>query len=441
MTSSSQSFARRYNSIVIVGGQFGDEGKGKVIDYLSQKADLIVRAQGGNNAGHTVMVANEEFKLHLVPSGILNPACQCFIGAGVVLDPKVLLEEIAHLQSRGINFNNRFWISPYTHIILPYHQLLDNISEKAKGKGAIGTTGRGIGPCYSDKINRIGIRMIDFINQVRFKELLFQNIEKVNVQLQNVYQAPLLDPEIIFEEYRPLAKELTIFLKNDCEYHINQAINLGKMVLFEGAQGTFLDNIFGTFPYVTSSNTVSSGIACGAGVGPSRIRHTTAVVKAYTTRVGNGPMPTEIADNENLFDAKKAREYGTTTGRKRRIGWFDAPLVKMGVMLNGADSLAIMKLDILDDLKKIKICTGYIYENQTYDHIPACVNLKDAEPVFEEMEGWLTSTTNIKTFEELPLNAKLYLKKIQELCNSKIWMVSVGPQRDETIIILENLDF
>lgn len=419
--------------VVIVGGQFGDEGKGKIIDYLSSDASIIVRAQGGNNAGHTVVVGQNEYKLHLIPSGILSPNTQCFIGGGVVIDPKVLIAEIEKLESAGIQLKNRLWISPYANVIMPYHCQLDKLIEQSKGSNSIGTTGRGIGPCYADRTNRIAIRMIDLMEPVKFKKLLARNIEGVNQVITNIYgEAPLaVDP--IFFEYQYYANLLKPYLKEDLEVVLADALRAGQTVLFEGAQGTFLDNTFGTFPFVTSSNTIASGICCGAGVGPSQISKTVAVVKAYTTRVGNGPMPTEVSESDAFADAAEAREYGTTTGRKRRMGWFDAVLVKQAVRLNAADAIILTKLDILDSLDKIKICTGYEFEGKIYDYIPPQARLGEVVPVYEEMEGWKTSTTAVQKSDDLPENAKKYIQRISALVGAPVALVSVGPERSQTM--------
>lgn len=417
--------------IVIVGGQFGDEGKGKVIDSLSSQADIIVRSQGGNNAGHTVVIGEKEYKLHLIPSGILSHNTQCYIGGGVVIDPKVLIGEIEGLEKSGIQLKERLWISPYANVIMPYHAQLDKLIEKSKGKHSIGTTGRGIGPCYADRTNRSAIRMIDLMDPVKFKKLLAANVEKVNQQLEHIYDAAPISDEPIYQEYLGYADKLRAYVKEDLEIALSAALKSGKTVLFEGAQGTFLDNTFGTFPYVTSSNTISAGICCGAGVGPSQISKTIAVVKAYTTRVGNGPMPSEVSEQDAFADAAKAREYGTTTGRKRRMGWFDAVLVKQGVALNSADAIVLTKLDILDPLEKIKICTGYEYKGRVYDFIPPEAHLDEVTAVYEEMEGWKSDTSSVKSYAALPENAKRYIQRIAALAGAPVTLVSVGPERTQ----------
>lgn len=420
---------------VIVGGQFGDEGKGKVIDYLAENADIIVRSQGGNNAGHTVIIGEAEYKLNLIPSGILTPTCQCYITGGVVIDPKALLSEIHKLEQAGIELKGRFWISPYANVILPYHRQLDVAAEKSKGSAAIGTTGRGIGPCYTDRTNRCAIRICDLMNSDMFQKHIERNAALVNQQLCKIYQEPELDIAAILKEYNVYANELRPYLKEDMEYDLARQLKEGKRVLFEGAQGTFLDNTFGTVPFVTSSNTTAAGILTGAGIGPSQIDNTLVVIKAYMTRVGNGPLPTECTEEDQIMDAKEAREYGTVTGRKRRMGWFDAVLARQSVRLNGADQVALMKLDILDHVETIKICTGYAADGIIWDHIPGTLELSAVTPVYETMEGWKSPTHNIRRFEDLPPNAQAYVRRISELIEAPITMISVGPERTQTILM------
>ncbi|MCK4650999.1 adenylosuccinate synthase [Candidatus Babeliales bacterium] len=426
-------------TILCVGIQWGDEGKGKIVDLLSQGADMIVRAQGGNNAGHTVVVGNEEYKLHLIPSGIVNEQTKCYIGGGVVIDPEVLLKEISSLESRGIKVIGRLFISSYAHIIMPYHGQLDRDIEKSKGKSAIGTTGRGIGPCYADKINRIGIRVVDFINPERLKKSLELNLKLVNNQFEKIYGHDGMDFEAIYKKLIYIAKQLRPYILGDTEFRINKGIYEGKKVLFEGAQGTLLDITYGTYPFVTSSSTIASGICSGCAVGPTKIKHTLGIVKAYTTRVGNGPFPTEVSEEEIFLDYKKGRELGTTTGRKRRIGWIDIPLIKTSVIFNGANSIAFMKLDILDDLEIIKICTSYEYNGKIYDVIPGeCPDLSLVIPVYEEVPGWQTKTTDITSYENLPDNMKAYIRRIEELSGVYVSILSVGPGRDQTIFVPGN---
>ncbi len=428
------------SSMIVIGAQFGDEGKGKITDYLSQHADTVVRAQGGNNAGHTIIINNQEYKLHLIPSGILNAQTHCYLAGGVVIDPAVLLEEINNLEKVNISVKSRLWISPYAQVILPYHQLFDRLADKRKGKKAIGTTGRGIGPCYADKINRIGIRMCDLVNPEELRKKLERNILLYHEQLKQLDNKQELSLNTIFTEYQNYGRLLQPYVKNDAELSINNDIKSGKRVLFEGAQGTLLDNTFGTFPYVTSSNTLAGGICAGAGVGPTNIGHTLAVVKAYTTRVGNGPLPTEVPEDELFINRKTNREYGTTTGRARRIGWFDAVQAKTAMFLNGVDSIAFTKLDALDFVPKIKICVAYEYLGKRYDAIPAqCPDLDCVTPIYEELKGWMTLTTNIRTYKALPLRAREYIERISQLCNTPVSTVSIGPERNQTIIVDRNL--
>lgn len=419
--------------VIIVGGQFGDEGKGKMIDWFGPQADIIVRSQGGNNAGHTVVVDKKEYKLQLIPSGILSENTQCYIGGGVVLDPKVLLKEIDNLEKAGIQTKGRLWISAYANVIMPYHCQVDKLSEQSKGSNAIGTTGRGIGPCYVDRANRSAIRMIDLMDSAKFNKLVQTNVGTVNQVLKNIYGADEISASAIIDEYQAYAERLRPYMKHDMEIALSDALRNGKTALFEGAQGTFLDNTFGTHPFVTSSNTIASGICCGAGIGPSLISKTIACVKAYTTRVGNGPMPTEVT--EAFADAVEAREYGTVTGRKRRMGWFDAVLVKQSVNLNSADAIVLTKLDILDHLDKIKICTGYAYNGAVYGYIPPEAGLSDVKPVYEEVDGWKSPTVALKKYADLPDNAKKYIQRIADLVGAPVMMVSVGPDRSQTIVV------
>lgn len=419
-------------SVILVGAQWGDEGKGKIIDILTATAQHVVRPQGGNNAGHTIIVDDQEYKLHLIPSGILHQHTQCYLGAGTAIDPEVLLQEIDNLQSRGIPVKGRLWISPAAHIIFPYHRILDLALEQRKGERSIGTTGRGIGPCYADKANRLGIRMGDLIRPDIFPRILRSVLALKNEEIVKLYGGEKLSFDETFQQYTRLAEMLKPYVSN-VEETINQALDNEENVLFEGAQGTFLDISLGTYPYVTSSNTISGGLCTGAGVGPSRIDHTIGIVKAYTTRVGNGPLPSE---EEFLLNHEMAREYGTTTGRKRRTGWFDAVLAKTAVRLNGLQSIALTKLDILDQLDTIKICVAYQFNGKRYDHILS--NTEDLEkvlPIYETMPGWKTSTSDIEDYHQLPENAKNYLRKIEELCKVPISIISLGPERERTILL------
>lgn len=419
------------SSIAIVGMQWGDEGKGKVIDLLSEKAEHIARAQGGNNAGHTIVVAGSEFKFHLIPSGILYPHTKCYIGGGTVIDPPSLIEEIEGLKKRGIPNVKRLYISEYAQIVLPYHRLFDQLIERELKKEGIGTTLRGIGPCYTDKAARLGIRMADFIELGRFEEQLKERVKKKNHILEKLYGHPPLNPEEIFEEYAIYAKQLAPFVA-PVEQFLFEAGKKGEKILFEGAQGALLDNTFGTYPYVTSSSTVAGGISGGMGFGPSKIGQVIGVAKAYTTRVGNGPFPTELSQEEKgLFpDLPTAREIGTTTGRSRRIGWLDACLLRHTACLNGVDALCLTKLDVLDELDEIKICTGY----KKMKGFPASTEkLKSAAPIYETHQGWKCSTKDVTVYDDLPKPAKAYIRRIEELCATPVSIVSVGPQREKTL--------
>ncbi|HEY4255319.1 MAG TPA: adenylosuccinate synthase [Chlamydiales bacterium] len=423
----------RSKSIAVVGMQWGDEGKGKVIDLLSENALHIARAQGGNNAGHTIVVGSKEFRFHLIPSGILYPMARCYIGGGTVIDPVSLMSEMEALKSHSISFEKRLFISPYAHVVFPYHKLLDQLIEEAKGKQAIGTTGRGIGPCYTDKVARGGIRMAELIEPNLLKARLSSVLAAKNNELQKMHgQKPLLEEEI-FQQYAAYGQSLRPFVA-PVEEMLFQARRAQETILFEGAQGALLDVTFGTYPYVTSSCTLSGGVNSGLGVGPTRIDQVLGVTKAYTTRVGNGPFPTELSTAEltRFPDHGASREVGTTTGRKRRMGWLDLVLLKHTVCLNGADRLAIMKLDILDGLDEICVCTGY----KGFSRFPATnEELQKAVPIYEKFPGWKSSTRGARHWKELPSNAQNYLRKIEQFLEVPISLVSVGPERESTLWI------
>ncbi|MFQ5729213.1 MAG: adenylosuccinate synthase [Waddliaceae bacterium] len=422
-------------SVIVVGAQWGDEGKGKIIDILTSKAKHIVRAQGGNNAGHTILIGEEEYKLHLTPSGILHPHTQCYIGAGVVIDPEVLIFEMNTLQSRGIDIVGRLWISPAAHIIFPYHRRLDLLLEERKGPRAVGTTGRGIGPCYADKANRIGIRMAEMINPEIFPAVLKNVLEVKNEELTTLYGSNPVSYEEILSEYSRYARHLNPHIV-PVEEIVDKAIVSGENVLFEGAQGTFLDSNTRTYPFVTSSNTIASGICAGAGIGPSRITHTLGVIKAYTTRVGMGPLPSEVEEGEVFLNHTKAREFGTTTRRKRRVGWFDAVLAKTAVRVNGLSSVALTKLDIFDEVETIKICTAYDLGGERIESIPYLAeDLKKVKPVYESMPGWKRSTSSASSVKDLPVEAQNYITRIETLLGVPVSMISIGPEREQTIVL------
>jgi len=420
-------------SKVVVGAQWGDEGKGKIIDILSQNSDYIVRYQGGNNAGHTVVIDGESFILHLIPSGILHRGKCCIIGNGVVVNPAALIEEMEKLKTRGIDVDRNLLISEQAHIIFPYHWKIDELRELAKGKGKIGTTKRGIGPCYTDKVTRCGIRMIDLLDDGIFSAKLKYNLKEKNAVLKNVYDFKGYSFSEIYSQYMGYRKKIERYIGNTTLI-INQALDKGKRVLFEGAQGTLLDVDFGTYPYVTSSNSTAGGACIGTGVGPSRIGKVIGIVKAYTTRVGEGPFPTEFSDRLMKQIRNKGNEFGATTGRPRRCGWFDALIVKHSVMVNGIKEIILTKLDVLDDLESISICTGYVYKRKRYRTFPSNTEiLFNVKCEYETLPGWQCDTSDIKSFNKLPKNAKNYLKKLSDLTGAKISMVSVGSERKQIL--------
>lgn len=426
------------SGVIVVGLQWGDEGKGKVVDLLSKNAAHIVRGQGGNNAGHTIKIGNQEFAFHLIPSGILYSHTRCYIGGGTVIDPSVLLEEMQRLEQRQISYQGRLFVSGYAHIIFSYHRLIDRASEKRKGDLAIGTTGRGIGPCYVDRSARIGIRMCELVDPETLYQRLDGVIPKKNAELA-AFGEPPLNLDQIYSVYNEYGQRLKEFV-GDVEIDIARALKKGEGVLFEGAHGTFLDLGFGTYPFVTSSSTIASGVCGGVGIGPTKIKHTLGVLKSYTTRVGNGPLPTEFSMSEQglFLDHLHAREVGTTTGRKRRMGWLDGVLAKFAVDLSGADSLAITKLDVLDSLSEIKVCVGYRLKGKTLTSPPALVeDWEKIEPIYETMEGWKKSTKNVRKLDELPYEARKYLDKIEDLCAIPISIVSIGPERESTLMLQE----
>ena len=420
------------STVVIVGAQWGDEGKGKIVDVLTLKADLVARYQGGNNAGHTVVIDNEKYVLHLIPSGILHKGTKCAIGNGVVIDPLALLGEIDELRSRNIDIDNNLCISQNAHIIMPYHGAIEREQEKSK---KIGTTGRGIGPSYTDKIARTGIRVIDLLRPDLFREKLRANLSVFNYLLVNLYKADPLSEDKIFDEYMGYAKQLGKFV-TDVSLLINREIEAGKNILLEGAQGTLLDIDHGTYPYVTSSNTIAGGACTGAGIGPTKIDRILGIVKAYTTRVGEGPFPTELNDELGESIRQRGGEFGATTGRPRRGGWLDILGLRYSVSINGLTGIGLTKMDILDGLEKIKLCVGYKYDGKVYDTFTTDLDvLKKCEPIYEEMPGWKESTVGIKEFDRLPSNAKSYIKKIEYLLKTPIQIISTGPKRDEIIVL------
>ncbi len=418
---------------IVIGTQWGDEGKGKVIDILASKADVVIRSQGGNNAGHTVASGGETYKLHLIPSGILYKNTLCMIGAGVVIDPKVLLEEIDGLSARGVSFDN-FKIDPRAHVIMPWHIVLDGLSEKFRGNADIGTTGRGIGPCYMDKYERSGLRIYDLIHPDIFAEKARATGKLRNSIITNVFGGTAVDIEAVIKEYTEYGKRLAGYV-DDVSVLAYEAHKAGKEILFEGAQATLLDIDYGTYPYVTSSHPVSAGVCIGTGVGPTVIDKVYGVAKAYTTRVGKGPFPTELDDETGDYIRNNGGEFGTTTGRPRRTGWFDAVIVRHAVRVNGLNSLVVNKLDTLAGLDKLKICVAYKKPDGTTvrDFPPTLEELADCEPVYEEHEGFKDDITGCRSFEELPEVCKSYIKRLEELCECRISMIGVGPDREQQI--------
>ena len=418
---------------VLVGSQWGDEGKGKIVDILSEKYDYVTRFQGGANAGHTVEIGEKKYILHLIPSGILGKEVKCVIGNGVVIDPKALLEEIKLLEENDISVKGRLFISHNAHLIMPYHKLLDSINESGKNK--IGTTGRGIGPCYIDKFARKGIRIVDLLNKDVLEEKIRKNLEEKNILLEKVYEHAGLDVNKIIKEYLEFDKEIDQYI-TDVPSLLNTAISEKKNILLEGAQGALLDVDHGTYPYVTSSSPTTGGACTGTGIPPTKITNVLGIVKAYTTRVGHGPFPTELTNNEGDKLRKIGAEYGATTGRPRRCGWYDAFLVRYSATINGIDSVAITKLDVLSSFDKIQVCTGYKLNGKMIKTFPSDVDrLNKAAPVYESVDGWNEDISGCKTYKELPEKTKKYLKFIAEKSNIKIDIVSVGPKRNQTFYV------
>lgn len=421
-------------NIVVVGAQWGDEGKGKLIDIISRDVDVTVRYQGGNNAGHTVVVGDKEYVFHLLPSAVLHKGKVCVIGNGVVVDPPALLGEISGLGRRGLKVTPaRLKISGLCHVVIPYHRILDGLRE-TKRKNKIGTTGRGIGPCYADKVSRCGIRMVDLFNPRILKSKLEDNLREKNEVFRKVFHQRAFSFDGIYKEYLSYGRKLAPYVC-DTVLYLNGAIDRRKSILFEGAQGTFLDIDFGTYPFVTSSNSVVGGVCVGSGVAPTKIDKAIACAKAYTTRVGEGPFPTEFSTPLKDEIRKKGNEFGATTGRPRRCGWFDSVLVKYAVVVNGISDLAIMKLDVLDGLPKLKICTAYRYKGKIYKNFPMDFEiLSGATPVYEEVDGWMTSTRKARRYQDLPRNARNYIKRLEQFLNVGVKYISIGTGRDEIIV-------
>lgn len=418
---------------VVIGAQWGDEGKGKIVDIMAGESDVVVRSAGGNNAGHTVEADGQQYKLHLMPSGVINPGTLCIIGNGVVVDPRVLLEEIDMLEGRGISTDN-LRIDLRAHLIMPYHIIMDELSEKARGAGDIGTTKSGIGPCYMDKAERSGIRVCDMLDKDIFADKVRGNLSVKNQMIEKVYGGKSLDAEEIITAYLGYAERLRKYCA-DTTILTYKAIKEGKKVLFEGAQGTLLDIDLGTYPYVTSSHPVSGGVCVGAGIGPTLIDECVGVAKAYTTRVGKGPFPTELFDEVGNLIRERGNEFGTTTGRPRRCGWLDAVILKYSVRTSGLTGIALNKIDTLSGIGTLKICVGYRKDGEVTDEFPASLEeLAKCEPVYEELPGWEGDLSGITRYDDLPENAKRYIARIEQLVDCRIASVGVGPGREQNLI-------
>lgn len=422
------------SSKVIIGAQWGDEGKAKIIDILSEEAEVVVRSQGGNNAGHTVTVNDEVYKFHLIPSGILYPGKLCIIGNGVVIDPEGILKEIDGLHEKGIS-TEHLKISLRAHLVMPYHKVLDGIKEEYRGQDDIGTTKKGIGPCYMDKFERSGIRMCDLLNKEVFEKKVRENVEIKNAIINKVYNKDvMLNADEIIAKYQEYAEVLKKYFA-DTTIMVYEAIQSGKRVLFEGAQGTLLDIDLGTYPYVTSSHPITGGVCVGSGIGPTMIDDCIGVMKGYVTRVGKGPFPTELFGEIGDKIRNVGHEFGTTTGRPRRCGWFDAVIGKFAVRTSGLNYIALNKIDVLADIDKVKICVAYKKGDEIIKEFPASLEeLALCEPVYEEMDGW-GPIDHIRTYDELPDTAKAYVKRVEELCGAKVSMVGVGPNRNQNIYV------
>ena len=420
-------------NIVVVGTQWGDEGKGKIVDYLAERADAVARFQGGNNAGHTVVADGREYKLHLLPSGILYPGCTCIIGNDVVIDPKVLLGEMDDMSAAGKAVDG-LRISDRAHVIMPYHRMLDALEEQFKGSAKVGTTGRGIGPCYADAADRIGIRVSSWMDRDAFAGELRTALNYKNLLLTKVFGAEPLDFQAVYDEYCAYADRLRPYVCDTCVL-MHDLLAKDKKVLFEGAQAAMLDLSHGTYPYVTSSHPIAGAVCTGIGIGPKDVGKVVGVVKAYGTRVGAGPFPTELLDETGDRIREIAHEYGATTGRPRRTGWLDACVVRHAARINGLDCIALTRLDILDTFAEIKLCTGYRHHGAPLDGFPASLKvLAEVEPVYETFPGWLSPTSGIREYAALPANCRRYVERIAELCGARVGIVSVGPGREQTIV-------
>ncbi|OCS84418.1 adenylosuccinate synthase [Caryophanon latum] len=421
-------------SVVVVGTQWGDEGKGKITDFLSKKADVIARFSGGDNAGHTIKFGGETYKLHLIPSGIFYKDKTSVMGNGMVINPKSVVTELKGLVERGVDPTN-LRISNRAHVLLPYHIYQDQLEEKARGDDKIGTTVKGIGPCYQDKIARIGIRIADLLHKETFEQKLRENLTCKNRLFEKYYEAESLHFDDIFEQYYNYGQQIAEYV-TDTSKVLNDVLDEGGRVLFEGAQGVMLDVDHGTYPFVTSSNPVAGGVTTGTGIGPSHVSYVIGVCKAYTSRVGDGPFPTELFDEQGHHIREVGREYGTTTGRPRRVGWFDAVVVRHSRRVSGITHLALNSIDVLSGLETVKICTAYKYNGEIITEYPASLQqLKECEPVYEELPGWSEDITGVRTLDELPQNARNYLERVLELTNIELMTFSVGPAREQTNVV------
>lgn len=429
------------SNVAIIGAQWGDEGKGKIVDLFTHNADIIVRFQGGNNAGHTLVVNGQKTILHLVPSGALHPDKLCVIGNGVVVDPEILIEEIDALKAQGhLQSDEQLRISEQAHVIMPYHKAIDLARERLRGKGKIGTTGRGIGPAYEDKVARVGIRFIDLLEEDTFRDKLERNIEEKNFYLKAILQEQALDFNEMHDSYGRYREKLKGYVTNT-GLLLDQRIRAGKRVLFEGAQGTLLDVDHGTYPYVTSSSTITGGACSGSGVGPQHIQQVIGISKAYTTRVGSGPFPTELDGPDGETLRREGAEFGATTGRSRRCGWFDAVSVRHAVRMNGLTGIALTKLDVLTGFNTIPICTAYRYNGQTVREFPASSKvMAGSQPIYEEMDGWTERLDDVREFADLPAAAQRYVRRIEAVIGTEIILVSVGPGREQTIVMRNPFD-
>jgi adenylosuccinate synthase len=422
-------------NLVVIGTQWGDEGKGKIVDILARDADVVARFQGGSNAGHTVINGRGTFIFHLIPSGILHPRMQCVIGNGVVVDPGALIEEMDQLHGKGVKIGKNLAISERAHLIMPYHKAIEKAAEQSKGSRRIGTTGKGIGPTYADKMARIGLLMGDLLNPSVFRRKLEENLVEINWFLRELYKVSGFEVEKVLQEYMGYGERLKSYI-TDTSLLLNKAIAGGKSILFEGAQGTHLDVDFGTYPYVTSSSASAGGACTGTGIGPTKIHAVMGIAKAYTTRVGSGPFPTELTDAIGCGLQERGREFGSTTGRPRRCGWLDGVVLRYAARINGLSSLAVTKLDVLDGCKALKIATGYRYGGKLYKEMPTDLEvLARCEPVYETLPGWRTGTTGITAYKALPTEAKRYLARIEALVGCPIDIISTGSKREETIVL------